>query len=277
MLEANAFLPHQVRRMAGALVEVGRGKLGVEAYVGLLEGAPGSAGPAAPPHGLYLERVEYAEDPFRLGRPPSQDAFLGQLRELAPVPGVFVMGGVAEDALLHQRVTRVRSDIDLLVEASSWRVLQARLREAGFAPFERKVLGPAGEALAYASITNGIEVEVWLAERAADGQGFAIVLPGHGGAAGGGFFGLRLPPDTFQSPKSHLSKTPVQTVSPLALSLFLAASARTRGDAQRRAADEDVRQRLIRALLLGAGPAELEPDITPIVDPARRLDSTRRL
>jgi tRNA pseudouridine38-40 synthase len=58
-LEANAFLPHQVRRMTGALIEVGRGKLSPEQYVSLLEGPPASAGPAAPAHGLYLMRVDY--------------------------------------------------------------------------------------------------------------------------------------------------------------------------------------------------------------------------
>jgi tRNA pseudouridine38-40 synthase len=58
-LTASAFLPHQVRRMAGPLVEVGRGRLSVEAYVALLQGAAASAGPAAPPHGLYLIRVTY--------------------------------------------------------------------------------------------------------------------------------------------------------------------------------------------------------------------------
>jgi len=63
-LEANAFLPHQVRRMTGALVEVGRGKLSPEQYVALLEGAPASAGPAAPPHGLYLMHVYYDRPVF---------------------------------------------------------------------------------------------------------------------------------------------------------------------------------------------------------------------
>ncbi|HWO73140.1 MAG TPA: hypothetical protein VNN21_06240, partial [Dehalococcoidia bacterium] len=63
-VEANAFLPHQVRRMTGALVEVGRGKLTPEEYVSLLEGPPGSAGPAAPARGLYLMRVEYADPIF---------------------------------------------------------------------------------------------------------------------------------------------------------------------------------------------------------------------
>ena len=60
-MEANAFLPHQVRRMVGALVEVGKGKLSVEEYTALLVGLPASAGPAAPPHGLYLERVIYRD------------------------------------------------------------------------------------------------------------------------------------------------------------------------------------------------------------------------
>jgi tRNA pseudouridine38-40 synthase len=63
---ANAFLPHQVRRMTGALVDVGRGRLTPEDYAKLLDGPPGSAGPAAPAHGLYLRGVEYAESPFKL-------------------------------------------------------------------------------------------------------------------------------------------------------------------------------------------------------------------
>jgi tRNA pseudouridine38-40 synthase len=62
----NAFLPHQVRRMTGALVEVGKDKLSVEAYAALLRGEPASAGPAAPAHGLYLVRVEYEADPFEV-------------------------------------------------------------------------------------------------------------------------------------------------------------------------------------------------------------------
>ena len=59
---ANAFLPHQVRRTVGALVEVGRGGLGeaqIEAW--LREPSPGTAGPSAPPEGLCLVDVGYAE------------------------------------------------------------------------------------------------------------------------------------------------------------------------------------------------------------------------
>lgn len=64
-VEANAFLPHQVRRMTGALVNVGRGKVSPQEYVALLDGPPASAGPAAPPHGLYLMHVEYEIPVFK--------------------------------------------------------------------------------------------------------------------------------------------------------------------------------------------------------------------
>lgn len=62
---ATAFLPHQVRRTVGALVAVGRGKQTPEGFAALLRAArPGSAGPAAPAHGLCLVDVAYREVSF---------------------------------------------------------------------------------------------------------------------------------------------------------------------------------------------------------------------
>jgi tRNA pseudouridine38-40 synthase len=59
-MASRSFLPHQVRRTVGALVEIGTGRLTQEALVALLQEArPSSAGPAAPACGLYLLRVEY--------------------------------------------------------------------------------------------------------------------------------------------------------------------------------------------------------------------------
>ncbi len=59
-MAAEAFLPHQVRRTVGPLVEVALGKMTQEALVSLLETAlPASAQPAAPACGLYLVSVKY--------------------------------------------------------------------------------------------------------------------------------------------------------------------------------------------------------------------------
>jgi tRNA pseudouridine38-40 synthase len=67
-IEANAFLPHQVRRTAGALVEVGRGRLTPERFEAWLAAPePNAAGPAAPPHGLCLMAVRYDAPVFGPG------------------------------------------------------------------------------------------------------------------------------------------------------------------------------------------------------------------
>jgi tRNA pseudouridine38-40 synthase len=59
-MEAEAFLPHQVRRTVGPLVEVGLGRMSEGELAELLEQArPSSAGPAAPACGLYLVRIAY--------------------------------------------------------------------------------------------------------------------------------------------------------------------------------------------------------------------------
>jgi len=59
-MEADAFLPQQVRRTVGALVQVGLGRSTHGHFAWLLAAAkPNSAGPAAPPWGLYLKRVNY--------------------------------------------------------------------------------------------------------------------------------------------------------------------------------------------------------------------------
>ncbi|MFA7249141.1 MAG: tRNA pseudouridine synthase A [Dehalococcoidia bacterium] len=58
-MEADGFLPHQVRRTIGALERVGSGRLDPHAFAALVDGPPASAGPAAPPQGLTLVAVRY--------------------------------------------------------------------------------------------------------------------------------------------------------------------------------------------------------------------------
>lgn len=58
-MEADGFLPHQVRRTIGALQRVGSGRLDPDEFAALVDGPPASAGPAAPPQGLTLVAVRY--------------------------------------------------------------------------------------------------------------------------------------------------------------------------------------------------------------------------
>ena len=59
-IEANGFLRHMVRNIVGTLVEIGRGRISAERMREILESHDRRlAGPTAPPHGLFLERVEY--------------------------------------------------------------------------------------------------------------------------------------------------------------------------------------------------------------------------
>lgn len=59
-IEANAFLRHMVRNIVGTLVEVGRQRLSAEDVRGILESCNRKkAGPTAPAHGLFLEKITY--------------------------------------------------------------------------------------------------------------------------------------------------------------------------------------------------------------------------
>ncbi len=64
-VEGNAFLPHQVRRMAGALVDVGRGALTSQSVSDMLVGESAcTTARSLPAHGLCLLRVEYPHSVF---------------------------------------------------------------------------------------------------------------------------------------------------------------------------------------------------------------------
>jgi tRNA pseudouridine38-40 synthase len=64
-IEANAFLPQMVRRIVGALVEVGSGRSTLGKFEALVRDAqPGAANKVAPAHGLCLMQVRYENELF---------------------------------------------------------------------------------------------------------------------------------------------------------------------------------------------------------------------
>jgi tRNA pseudouridine38-40 synthase len=64
-ITADRFLHHMVRRLAGALVEVGRGRLGPADFGRILAtGDPRRGGPCLPACGLVLVGVRYPDDPL---------------------------------------------------------------------------------------------------------------------------------------------------------------------------------------------------------------------
>jgi len=63
--EANGFLPHQIRRTNGLLVEIGLGRLPLERIRGIIDATLKEPvqGPLLPPKGLCLMKVNYRECP----------------------------------------------------------------------------------------------------------------------------------------------------------------------------------------------------------------------
>ena len=64
----NAFMPHQVRRMAGSLVNVGRDNLSLDKFTMMVDGDnAGAVAPSLPPIGLCLMNVTYPDLTLRAG------------------------------------------------------------------------------------------------------------------------------------------------------------------------------------------------------------------
>ena len=64
----NAFLPHQVRRMTGALLDVGRGRIKLSDFEKIVDGKCGGVvAHSLPPQGLCLMKVTYPDFPPKVG------------------------------------------------------------------------------------------------------------------------------------------------------------------------------------------------------------------
>lgn len=74
-IEGQAFLRHMNRILVGTMLEVGGGRRGLDDFVRLLDGAGrAAAGPTAPPRGLVMCGIDYADE---VGGPAVADAAWG--------------------------------------------------------------------------------------------------------------------------------------------------------------------------------------------------------
>ena len=59
-IQADRFLQHMVRSLVGTMIELGNGKIGIDEFKLIFEKSDRrAAGPTAPAHGLYLDKVIY--------------------------------------------------------------------------------------------------------------------------------------------------------------------------------------------------------------------------
>ena len=72
-VKGSSFLRHQVRRMAGALLELGRNRISLDDLRLMIESkADGIVAHTLPPHGLCLMNVRYADFPPKVGVPDAE-------------------------------------------------------------------------------------------------------------------------------------------------------------------------------------------------------------
>jgi hypothetical protein len=142
---------------------------------------------------------------------------LAQFQAFDPPP--FLMGGVAEDALLTGGYTRPHGDLDLLVERSDLEALQRRLRPLGYEDWATKGENAEGEPFYLASLDSPVLLELAVADRNDQGDLYLEIARVHytleAREAPVGYR-VYLPSDTFSHAPVTLEGIQVRCISPLA-------------------------------------------------------------
>lgn len=125
-------------------------------------------------------------------------------------PPRFLLGGWAEDAVLHGKPSRVHRDIDLMVPLDELPSLIEQVEALGFRDPHLKFQIQKGKPIVVAVFRDDVEVELIAHQVAKDGRAF-YDLP-----VGDKVERLWLPPDAFTH-KGRIHDVEVRTVTPLAL------------------------------------------------------------
>lgn len=127
-------------------------------------------------------------------------------------PKAWLMGGFAEDALLHGRSTRPHEDIDVVIlrEDLDQRLDQAEAMGHGH-PWHLRMAMDRSRPLVIGSILRGVNLEFVVFDRDAEGRVYWEKPTPEGPAR------LYLPDDAFATPPATLDGVQVRTLSPRAL------------------------------------------------------------
>jgi hypothetical protein len=158
--------------------------------------------------------------------PSVPDANDAMARQLALVerfqtfePPPFLMGGIAEEALLNGGYTRPHGDLDLLVERSELDDLLRQLRPLGYEDWATKGENASGEPFYLASLDSPVLLELGVTDRDDQGDVYLEIARVHFTFESGEppvGYRVYLPPDTFTHPPVTLEGIQVRCISPLA-------------------------------------------------------------
>jgi hypothetical protein len=142
---------------------------------------------------------------------------LRELQTLTPRP--VLLGGFAEDALLHGGFSRDHGDVDLVVERHGLAGLLDHLRAFGYGDWETKGETARGEPFYLAQSAGGVLIELAVTDRDDRGAVFAEIGRVHftlqtGSAPVG--YRVYLPADAFEYPPVTFEGVAVRCLSPLA-------------------------------------------------------------
>jgi hypothetical protein len=184
-----------------------------------------------------------------------------QLQSLTPPP--VLLGGFAEDALLHGGFTRDHGDIDLVVERPGLPGLLDHLRRLGYAGWETKGETSRGEPFYLAQTAGGVLIELAVTDRDERGV-FAEIGRVHftlqtGPAPVG--YRVYLPDGAFDYPPVTFEGMPVRCFSPLAAYQFRAGFASRGTFGPLRPQDHEAAARLRMTFFPDAAEADLAPVI----------------
>jgi hypothetical protein len=180
---------------------------------------------------------------------------LSGLSRIEPHP--LIMGGFAEDALLHGKTTRHHEDVDLLISRADLDYYLPFFAELGFSHYELFLSDPSGRPTVLNSLVDGVALELCIADRAPDSRLCFDVFgdPDHTP------YRIFLPEDLAHPETASIDGVPIHTVTPLALYQLRAALGQTNSFGGFRPKDLIAQKALKERFFAGKTEADLAPHI----------------